>query len=105
VLNKSDREGVDHLETQLEAMLELAPDRDGWKPKIVRTIATEIKGIDELAAAIAEYHEHFNRSADRESKQVEHWKRRLITLPGNYFWSAPSQARGDKPRSTHWLAK
>jgi LAO/AO transport system kinase len=85
VLNKSDREGVDHLEAQLEAMLELAPDRDGWKPKIVRTIATENQGVDELAAAIAEYREHFNRSADRESKQVEHWKRRLITLAGELF--------------------
>jgi LAO/AO transport system kinase len=85
VLNKSDREGVDHLEAQLEAMLELAPDRDGWKPKIVRTIATENQGGDELAAAIAEYREHFNRSADRESKRVEHWKRRLITLAGELF--------------------
>src|SRR6202035_4149779 len=40
VLNKSDREGVDRLQMQLEAMLELAPERDGWKPKTVRTVAT-----------------------------------------------------------------
>ncbi len=85
VLNKSDREGVDHLEVQLEAMLELAPERDGWKPKIVRTVATENKGVDELAAATAEYREHCNRSGDRQSKQVEHWKRRLVTLAGELF--------------------
>jgi LAO/AO transport system kinase len=85
VLNKSDREGVDHLEAQLEAMLELAPDRNGWKPKIVRTVATENKGIDELAAAIAEYREHFDRGSDRQSKKVEQWKRRLITLAGELF--------------------
>jgi LAO/AO transport system kinase len=85
VLNKSDREGVDRLETQLEAMLELAPERNGWKPKIVRTVATENKGVDELAAAIAEYREHFKRSADRQSKQVERWKRRLVTLAGELF--------------------
>src|SRR6202166_3870941 len=47
VLNKSDREGVDHLEAQLQAMLELAPERDGWKPTIIRTVATENKGVDE----------------------------------------------------------
>src|ERR1700676_506037 len=41
VLNKSDREGVDRLQMQLEAMLELAPERDGWRPKTVRTVATE----------------------------------------------------------------
>ena len=85
VLNKSDREGVDHLEAQLEAMLELAPERNGWKPKIVRTVATENKGVDELAAAIAEYREHFDRASDRQSKKVEQWKRRLITLAGELF--------------------
>jgi LAO/AO transport system kinase len=85
VLNKSDREGVDHLEAQLKAMLELAPERNGWKTKIVRTVATENKGIDELAAAIAEYREHFDRGLDRQSKKVEQWKRRLITLAGELF--------------------
>jgi LAO/AO transport system kinase len=85
VLNKSDREGVDHLEAQLQAMLELAPERNGWKPKILRTVATENKGVDELAAAIAEYREHFDRASDRQSKKVEQWKRRLITLAGELF--------------------
>jgi LAO/AO transport system kinase len=85
VLNKSDREGVDHLEAQLEAMLELAPERSGWKPKIVRTVATENNGVEELAAAVAEFRENFDRSADRQSKQIEHWKRRLVTLAGELF--------------------
>jgi LAO/AO transport system kinase len=85
VLNKADREGVDRLETQLEAMLELAPERNGWKPEIVRTVATENKGVDELAAAMARYREHFDRDAGRESKRVEHWKRRLVTLAEELF--------------------
>jgi len=85
VLNKSDREGVDHLETQLSAMLELSPERDGWKPKIVRTVATENNGIDELAAAIAEYHQHFGKTSGRQTKKIEHWKRRLITLAEELF--------------------
>jgi LAO/AO transport system kinase len=96
VLNKSDREGVEHLETQLAAMLELGPERNGWKPKIVRTIATENKGVDDLVAAIAEYRKHFDRSADRESKRVEHWKRRLITLAKELFLErAISGAQGE----------
>jgi len=85
VLNKSDREGADHLETQLEAMLELAPERDGWKPKIVRTVATENKGVDELAAAIAEYRQHFDKASGRQAKKIEHWKRRLVTLAQELF--------------------
>ena len=96
VLNKSDREGVENLETQLAAMLELGPERNGWKPKIVRTIATENKGVDDLVAAIAEYRKHFDRSADRESKRVERWKRRLITLAKELFLErAISGAQGE----------
>src|SRR5216683_3289021 len=52
VLNKSDREGVDRLEQQLQAMLQIVPVRDGWKPPVVRTVASENKGIEALAAAI-----------------------------------------------------
>ena len=96
VLNKSDREGVENLETQLEAMLELGPERNGWKPKIVRTIATETKGVDDLVSAIAEYRKDFDRSADRESKRVERWKRRLITLAEELFLErAISGAQGE----------
>jgi LAO/AO transport system kinase len=85
VLNKSDREGVDRLQMQLEAMLELAPERDGWKPKTVRTVATEHAGVDELAAAIAEYREHFDKASGRQAKKREHWKRRLVTLAEELF--------------------
>ena len=48
VLNKAEREGADRLEAELEAMLQLAPERNGWKPRIVRTVATENKGVEEL---------------------------------------------------------
>ena len=82
VLNKSDREGVERLETELEAMLQLAPERNGWKPAIIRTMATENKGVDELAAAIANCRERFGNSADRQERKIEHWKWRLLALAG-----------------------
>jgi len=82
VLNKSDREGVERLEAELEAMLQLAPERDGWKPTIIRTVATENKGVEELASAIAKYRELFGNSAARQERKIEHWKRRLLALAG-----------------------
>jgi LAO/AO transport system kinase len=82
VLNKSDRPGVERLETELEAMLHLAPERDGWKPAIVRTVATENKGLDDLAAAIGNYRERSESSAERQNQKVEHWKSRLLALAG-----------------------
>lgn len=80
VLNKSDREGVNRLEAELEAMLQLAPERDGWKPKIVRTVATENKGVEELATAIAEFRMQFADKPARQERKIEHWKRRLLAL-------------------------
>src|SRR5947209_11842055 len=62
VLNKSDREGADRLEEQLHAMLSLVMPRDGWHPPVIRTIATENKGIDPLAATIEKFRKHFEAS-------------------------------------------
>ena len=52
VINKADREGVYSTEKELEALLSLAARPDSWQPAIVKTVATESRGIDELAKAI-----------------------------------------------------
>jgi LAO/AO transport system kinase len=53
---------------------------DGWHPPVVRTVATENKGIDILAETIGKFRNHFETSGKRQRKQVEHWKRRLVDL-------------------------
>jgi LAO/AO transport system kinase len=82
VLNKSDRDGVERLEAELEAMLHLAPDHSGWKPAIVRTVASENKGLEELAATIEKFREQLNESADRQERKIRHWRSRLLALAG-----------------------
>jgi LAO/AO transport system kinase len=56
VINKADREGVLRTQKELDALLSLAHRPDMWHPPIVKTIATESKGIDDLAAAIESYY-------------------------------------------------
>jgi LAO/AO transport system kinase len=80
VLNKADREGADRLEQQLHAMLSLVMPGDGWHTPVVRTVASESKGIDALAETISKFRKHFESSGERERKHVEHWKRRLLGL-------------------------
>lgn len=80
VLNKADREGADRLEEQLHAMLGLVMPRDGWHAPVIRTVATENKGIDALADAITKFRKHFESSAARRKKHTEHWKNRLLEL-------------------------
>jgi len=80
VLNKADREGADRLEEQLHAMLSLVMPRDGWHPPVVRTVATENRGIDRLADTIEKFGRHFESSGVRREKHIEHWKNRLIEM-------------------------
>jgi LAO/AO transport system kinase len=80
VLNKADRQGADRLEQELLAMLSLVMPRDGWHPPVVRTVATESKGIDTLAEAIGKFRQHFESSGERQRKHIEHWKKRLLEL-------------------------
>ena len=80
VLNKSDRDGADRLAQQLHAMLSLVMPRDGWHPPVVRTVASEDKGVDVLAETVAKFGKHFESSGDRQKKHIQHWEKRLIEL-------------------------
>jgi LAO/AO transport system kinase len=84
VINKADRPGVQNTERALRSTLELAhptkrlfrhhgqtmsisaptTDPNIWIPLIVKTVATEGKGIDELAQAIAKHAGHLRQSGD-----------------------------------------
>jgi len=54
--------------------------RDGWHPPIIRTVATENRGVGELVRAIDNFRKHFESGSERQKKQVEHWKNRLIEM-------------------------
>jgi GTPase len=80
VLNKCDREGADRFEEQLRAILAIAPERNGWRPPVVRTIATENKGVAELAREIERFRKHFSGAEERGKREIEVWKRRILEL-------------------------
>src|SRR6266480_1539364 len=62
VINKADRDGVLRTEKELEALLSFGTRADQWEPPIVKTVAIESKGIEDLAAAI-EASREFQRQA------------------------------------------
>lgn len=76
VINKADREGVNSTEKELEALLSLATREDSWHPPIVKTVATENKGIEELATAIDRYREfHLQaKSGDGRRRAIARWR-------------------------------
>jgi len=80
VINKSDRDGAEHVEKEIRALQSLATRRDGWTPPIVKTVASEGKGIDELAAAITAYESYLKSKNLVLRKSAENWQQRLVEM-------------------------
>ena len=76
VINKADREGVLRTEKELQALLSLAAREDEWQPPIVKTVAIENKGLDDLARAI-EAARQFQRdapAAEGRKRSIAKWR-------------------------------
>jgi LAO/AO transport system kinase len=52
VINKSDHPGAAQVESEIRSLQSVGHRADGWIPPIVRTVATDGTGIDELMAAV-----------------------------------------------------
>jgi LAO/AO transport system kinase len=82
VINKSDREGAERVEREIRAMQSLAARtrNDRWTPPIVKTVASEGVGTEELAKAIADYEAYLKKENLVLKKNVENWQERLIEM-------------------------
>jgi LAO/AO transport system kinase len=70
VVNKADRPGVDEARRDLEHMLDLASlADDGWRPRIVSTVASTGHGIDDLIEAIASHRAWLSEGGRLEAKR------------------------------------
>src|SRR6476620_9574815 len=76
VINKADRDGVHSTEKELESLLSLATRDDSWHPPIVKTVATEGKGVEDLAAAIESYRDFHLRTESGEGRRraIARWR-------------------------------
>ena len=81
VVNKADRDGADAVVRDLRHMLSLgdaSPGSGGWRPPIVRTIASQGEGVGELVAAVDAHVDWLTatgelgrRRQDRASAEIE----------------------------------
>jgi len=75
VINKADRDGVFSTQKEIEALLSLSP-RDDWQPEIVKTVATESRGIDDLSSAIEKFRDsHLSSQTVTERRRgIARWR-------------------------------
>jgi len=80
VINKSDRDGAERVEREIRAMQSLATRNDRWTPPIVKTVASEGVGTEELAKAIAGYEAYLKKENLVFRKNVENCQERLVEM-------------------------
>jgi LAO/AO transport system kinase len=80
VINKSDRDGAEHVEREIRTLQSLAMRGDGWTPPIVKTVASQGVGIKELAGAVADYEAYLQKENLALNKSVENWQERLVEM-------------------------
>jgi LAO/AO transport system kinase len=79
VINKCDRSGVEKMERSLLALLSLVERPEG-PPPIVKTVATDGTGIEELAAQIDAWYTKRSDSAAMWEKKKQVARQRLLTF-------------------------
>jgi len=80
IINKADREGAERVEREVRAMQSLAMRNDNWVPPIVKTVASENRGLAEVAAAIAQYEEFLSSSELGQRRRIENWRTRILEM-------------------------
>ena len=96
VLNKADLPGAERLEQEIEAMLSLASRADGWRPPIVRAIATTGSGVSEVRQALEQFQHFQEKSAGRANRRRNYWRGRLLEmLRRNLFEKVVRERLGD----------
>jgi LAO/AO transport system kinase len=76
VVNKADREGVDRVVAEIESMLSLAT-HDSDRPEIVKTVATDDRGIDEVLAAVEAFRSRADASGQLARKRRAQLRRQF----------------------------
>jgi LAO/AO transport system kinase len=80
VINKSDRDGAENVEREVRAMQSLAMRKDGWIPPIVKTVAVDGKGVEELAVTIRAYENYLQKENLVLKRNIENWRERLVEM-------------------------
>ncbi|MGA7924764.1 MAG: methylmalonyl Co-A mutase-associated GTPase MeaB [Candidatus Sulfotelmatobacter sp.] len=94
-INKSDRDGAENVEREIRTLQSLAMRSDGWTPPIVKTVASQGVGIEELAAAIADYEAYLKKENLALNKSVENWQGRLIEMLRDALFEKARDQIGD----------
>jgi LAO/AO transport system kinase len=80
VINKADREGASGLAREVEAVLSMRQNAEGWAIPVLLTTAVRAEGIRELVEAIEQHKEFLESSHLLEAKRKERIRTRIRNI-------------------------
>lgn len=109
ILNKADQPGIERLEKDVQFVLGLSVRQDGWRPPIVRCVASEARGIDEAWKAIMDFAQS-GRGIDRKQRGWELrlrdlFRERVEALIDRQEWTAAAEAVRERRTDPYTLVQ
>ncbi len=95
VINKSDHEGAERVEKEIRALQSLATRSDNWTPPVIKTVATEGAGIQELAEASRGYETYMQKQDLLVRRRTRNWEIRLLEMLRDRFLEKARAAVSD----------
>jgi LAO/AO transport system kinase len=80
VVNKSDREGADRVEKEVLSLQSLTAQHGSWIPPVVRTIATNGAGIEELEQAVDKFWSWLAEEKRLAARREAQWRARVMEM-------------------------
>lgn len=83
VINKADRDGVDRLNIEIEAMLDFNSQLAGWRPPVRRVVATQNQGITELVLGIEEHKAYLENNGNLIKRRAQRTENEVLAMLNN----------------------
>ncbi len=100
VINKADRPGAEQAATSLKTVLGFSLDADTWPPGVLRSIASEEKGIDEIEDMIRTHRQYLDENDLLSKKRIDRSIERIRDLVEERlrveFWNGDREKRLDR---------
>ena len=95
-VNKADRGEADKTAAEIEMMLGLAPDRGGWRPAVLRTVASEGRGVEEVLQALERHRAYLVDRGLLMARRQARRRREIIEIIEERFLARISGGRMDE---------
>ncbi len=105
VINKSDRDGADRLEKEVRALQSLAQEHIGWIPPVVRTVASDGTGIEELERAIDTFWRWLAEDGRLAARREAHWQARIMEMIRHALLQRQGLSSGDLRAISHQVVE